>query len=404
MSAVGGVIDFRDGAIDFSLFDSIRKSMALRGRDKSTAYIDVGVGMFFNADEYANEEQPIIRDHRGYKSVFLMDSPYLDGKAVFEKYSCLGVDFLGVIEAPFAIALYDHERRLFLLARDREGRKPLFYSVKDGRICFASESKGILETLQDNIRVNRDVLSLHFTSHSGIYGSANIYSDVYEVRAGECILFTEIGMSRFFFRDSMQKKKVMGKNIFKEKYKPYDIYYNIEAQDVKKALSDSLVAFDMPQFHADMPMLCKLFSSMEEKGVTVFKYRDYIKKDARSYAYDIEDRLGNFYNVLGCGVISKIDEDYFDFIRREREKIYNDLLELFYLKQGDKEEFFCLVLGKKKMERLLRIFDDKNSKKEDTEIKTRILGMLCQSLEWIKIRNLNIIGQEDKDDCMFFDD
>ena len=211
-------------------------------------------------------------------------------------------------------------------------------------------------------------------------------------------------MSRFFFRDSMQKKKVMGKNIFKEKYKPYDIYYNIEAQDVKKALSDSLVAFDMPQFHADMPMLCKLFSSMEEKGVTVFKYRDYIKKDARSYAYDIEDRLGNFYNVLGCGVISKIDEDYFDFIRREREKIYNDLLELFYLKQGDKEEFFCLVLGKKKMERLLRIFDDKNSKKEDTEIKTRILGMLCQSLEWIKIRNLNIIGQEDKDDCMFFDD
>ena len=97
-------------------------------------------------------------------------------------------------------------------------------------------------------------------------------------------------------------------------------------------------------------------------------------------------------------------DDYFDFIRREREKIYNDLLELFYLKQGDKEEFFCLVLGKKKMERLLRIFDDKNSKKEDTEIKTRILGMLCQSLEWIKIRNLNIIGQEDKDDCMFFDD
>ena len=98
MSAIGGVIDFKDGAIEFSLFDSIRRSMALRGREKSSAYIDIGVGMFFNSDEFANEEQPIIRDYRGYKRVFLMDSPFLDGDAVFEKYCCLGVDFLGVIE------------------------------------------------------------------------------------------------------------------------------------------------------------------------------------------------------------------------------------------------------------------------------------------------------------------
>ena len=401
MSAIGGVVDFKDGAIEFSLFDSIRRSMALRGREKSSAYIDIGVGMFFNSDEFANEEQPIIKDRRGYKSVFLMDSPFLDGEAVFEKYCCLGVDFLGVIEAPFAIALYDSERRLFLLARDKEGRKPLFYTFQNGRICFASEAKGVLGAMQSAIRVNRDALSLHLTSVVGIYGAGDIYSDVYEVRAGECILFTEIGMSRFFFKENTAKKKIFGKNIFKERYKPYESCYGLEEKDVGNSLSDSLVAFDIPQFHADMPMICKLFSLMKEKEVRIFRYKDYLKKDSRKYAYEIEDRLGNFYGSLGGGVISRMEEDQLCLILEEREKIYAYLRELFYKKQSYSSRLLENILGRKKMRYFLKLFDVVNEKKEDTANKIRILGMLCQTFEWAELEDLRFIGEENSDNMFF---
>ena len=403
MSAIGGVIDFRDGAVEFSFFDNIRRSMALRGREKSSAYIDIGVGMFFNSDEFANEEQPIIRDHRGYKSVFLMDSPFLDGEAVFEKYCCLGVDFLGVIEAPFAIALYDSERRLFLLARDKEGRKPLFYSLQNGRICFASEAKGVLGSMQSEVRVNRDVLSLHLTSVVAIYSAGEIYSDVYEVRAGDCILFTEIGMSRFFFKENTSKKKMLGKTIFKERYKPYESCYTLDKNDMENSLSDSLVAFDIPQFHAYMPMLCKLFSLMKEKEVRIFRYNDYLKKETRKYAYDIEDRLGNFYGVLGSGVVSKIDESSFESMFEERKKIYAFLQERFYKKQAYFNQVLENILGQKKMKYLLGFFDGRDVKKEDTESKIRILGMLCQTFEWVELRDLRFIGEKNSDN-IFFDD
>src|SRR5258708_21167110 len=44
----------------------------------------------------------------------------------------------------FAIALYDAKRNSILLARDRLGKKPLYYAVRDGRLYFGSEIKAML--------------------------------------------------------------------------------------------------------------------------------------------------------------------------------------------------------------------------------------------------------------------
>ena len=232
---------------------------------------------------------------------------------------------------------------------------------------------------------------MHLTSFLDVYGPSDIYLDVFEVLAGECILFSEVGMSRFFFRDNTAKKKLLGKNIFKEKHKPYDIYDVIEEKDVVNSLSDCLVSFDIPQFHADMPRLCKLFSLLSEKRDKVFSYRDYIKNDSRRFAYDIEDRFGNFFGVLGCGIVSRKDEKYFGEIISERQNIYNILLELFSKKRADAESFLVDIMGQNKMKYLLSFLEEKNIKKEDTEFKIRILGMLCQSSEWINLRKLEIV-------------
>ncbi|MBK7957464.1 MAG: hypothetical protein IPK03_04755 [Bacteroidetes bacterium] len=45
----------------------------------------------------------------------------------------------------FAICLWDIEKDLFYLVRDRIGIKPLYYTVSEGVLYFASEIKAILQ-------------------------------------------------------------------------------------------------------------------------------------------------------------------------------------------------------------------------------------------------------------------
>jgi asparagine synthase (glutamine-hydrolysing) len=64
----------------------------------------------------------------------------------------------------FAFALWDRRRGLLLLARDRVGKKPLFYAERAGELWFASEAKSILQDPVVERRPDLDAIDayLHF--------------------------------------------------------------------------------------------------------------------------------------------------------------------------------------------------------------------------------------------------
>ena len=53
-------------------------------------------------------------------------------------------DFVSMLRGMFAFALWDEPRRTLILARDRVGKKPLYYYLDDKKLVFASEIKSIL--------------------------------------------------------------------------------------------------------------------------------------------------------------------------------------------------------------------------------------------------------------------
>jgi asparagine synthase (glutamine-hydrolysing) len=67
-----------------------------------------------------------------------------DTEVILEAYREWGTECLGHLNGMFAFGLYDSRTRQLLLARDRAGEKPLFYSVGDGVLRFASELKGLM--------------------------------------------------------------------------------------------------------------------------------------------------------------------------------------------------------------------------------------------------------------------
>ena len=67
------------------------------------------------------------------------------------------------LEGMFAICLYDRQKRLLHLIRDRFGVKPLYYAEIDGTFYFASEIKAILKVLPCRPELNRQALHDYLT-------------------------------------------------------------------------------------------------------------------------------------------------------------------------------------------------------------------------------------------------
>lgn len=62
-----------------------------------------------------------------------------DTEVVLAAWDAWGEDCLAHFEGMFAFALWDSRRQCLFCARDRFGKKPLFYTVQHGLFCFASE-------------------------------------------------------------------------------------------------------------------------------------------------------------------------------------------------------------------------------------------------------------------------
>lgn len=100
---------------------------------------DRSVWVVFNGEIYNFKILREELESRGHK--FYTQS---DTEVIVHLYEEMGADCVTKLRGMFAIALYDEKRKSLLLARDRLGKKPLYYASSDGRFYFASEIKAVL--------------------------------------------------------------------------------------------------------------------------------------------------------------------------------------------------------------------------------------------------------------------
>lgn len=82
-------------------------------------------------------------------------------------YEDHGVDFVRHIDGMFAVALWDEAGKVGVLARDRMGKKPLYYHQAGGALFFASEIKALLTLPGFTRRLNLEALH-HFLSYKHV--------------------------------------------------------------------------------------------------------------------------------------------------------------------------------------------------------------------------------------------
>jgi len=114
--------------------------MDLSSRDnRPMANKDENLWVTFNGKIYNFMEQREALEEKGHR--FRSRS---DTEVIVHLYEEFGEDFPCFLEGQFAIVLWDCNRNLLLLARDRAGKKSLYYREDGRRFLFASEIKPLL--------------------------------------------------------------------------------------------------------------------------------------------------------------------------------------------------------------------------------------------------------------------
>jgi asparagine synthase (glutamine-hydrolysing) len=110
------------------------------GGDQPIFNEDRTVAVIFNGEIYNFLELRAELEGRGHRFATRSDT-----EAIVHAYEEFGEGCIARLRGMFAIAVWDATYRRLLLARDRVGKKPLYFAGDGERLCFASELKALLQ-------------------------------------------------------------------------------------------------------------------------------------------------------------------------------------------------------------------------------------------------------------------
>ncbi len=128
---------FRDGIALGHRRLGVRKEQQPLPNENSRLWI-VFDGEIYNAES-------LYRDLLAHGHYFQTENPHENpAEILLHLFEEDGPDMLHKLNGQFALAIWDEKKRSLFLARDRIGKKPLFYRHENDRMLFASELKSLL--------------------------------------------------------------------------------------------------------------------------------------------------------------------------------------------------------------------------------------------------------------------
>ncbi len=225
MCGICGVFEYRTGkTVDRAQLQRMNDRLVHRGPDDDGFLMKPGVGLAMrrlSIIDVAGGRQPIgnedesiwiifngeIYNYRELREQLLRKGHQFrtrsDTEAIVHLYEDYGVRCVELLDGMFAFAIYDQrptagESRL-LLARDRLGKKPLYYADVDGALIFGSELKAILEDLRVSKDLDLEALD-HYLSLLVVPAPYSIFKTIRKLPAG-CVLecdATGVRIERFW--------------------------------------------------------------------------------------------------------------------------------------------------------------------------------------------------------------
>src|SRR5262245_34727329 len=201
----------RTHPVDRELFRRMTTALAHRGPDADGYLFDDGVALGhrrLSIIDLTTGDQPIFNEDRTKAVVFngeiynfrglradlearghrfATDS---DTEVIVHAWEEFGDQCVSTLRGMFAFALWDRRQRRLLLARDRVGKKPLYYFHDGDRLLFASELKAIL--LDPSIKRALSLEAIDdFLSYGAVPAPGTVYRDIRQLPPAHYLVWEE---------------------------------------------------------------------------------------------------------------------------------------------------------------------------------------------------------------------
>ncbi len=170
-----------------SIIDLSRGHQPMTKEKSGNSYTIIYNGEIYNTAELRDN---LIRMGYYFKT-------HTDTEVILTGYMAFGAEFVKELNGIFSFAIWDDNSKRLLLYRDRLGVKPLFYTMLEDTLVFASEIKALLLYPGFQPRVDTaglcEVLALGPAKSNG----TGIFKDVFEVLPGHYLLYDRNGKKEY---------------------------------------------------------------------------------------------------------------------------------------------------------------------------------------------------------------
>ncbi|HTR81893.1 MAG TPA: asparagine synthase (glutamine-hydrolyzing) [Bacteroidota bacterium] len=192
---------------------------------------DGTVWIVFNGEVYNHAKLRPELEARGHRYKSRSDT-----ETLIHAYEEYGPRFVERLEGMFGMAIWDSRKGKLFLFRDRIGIKPLYYTLSNDRLIFASEIKAILQDPSIPRAVNETALSHYFT-FIATPAPQTLFEGISKLEAGH---FLEIDLAGRITNVSYWSvfQPVNGEDVHSEEYCARRIRELLEESIEKRMMSD----------------------------------------------------------------------------------------------------------------------------------------------------------------------
>ena len=199
MCGICGISYSDDQTPQQTAVEAMTKAIVHRGPDSDGFHLEPGIGLGVRRlaiIDVKGGDQPIPNEDESLWIIFNGEShnfPDLyadlikrghefrtrsDTECILHLYEEYGDDCVNHLRGQAAIALWDRKKRKLLLARDRMGKKPVYYTIQNGTLYFASELSALFAALPRKPEIDLEAIDLYLslqyipdplTAYQGIY-------------------------------------------------------------------------------------------------------------------------------------------------------------------------------------------------------------------------------------------
>jgi len=175
-----------------------------------------------------------------------------DTEVIIHLYEEYGDDAITKLNGIFSFALWDGRKNRLLIARDRYGAKPLYYTIQNNILSFASEVKALLEVDGIQAKLNYQALSEYFTFQN-TFGDTTLFDGIKLLEPGHFLV-------------------IEGKNITNKKYWDFDFNDGDDQGEAfyVRQLKDLFGQVIERQLISDVPVGSYLSGGLDSGSITAF--------------------------------------------------------------------------------------------------------------------------------------